>query len=63
MNLMITKGEKGFPGVVAEQVEDKHFRDFMPQPSEDTVLFLAGTTPQVKQLRAIAEKLGYKYII
>lgn len=62
MNLMLTQFEKGFPGMYGE-IEEKHFRDYLPQPDDETVLFLAGTTPQMIRLKEIAEKLGYKYVI
>ncbi len=35
----------------------------MPMPTEDTILFLAGTTAQVTALKEIANKMGYKYLI
>jgi hypothetical protein len=62
MNLMLTQFEKGFPGMYGE-IEEKHFSDYLPPTGEDTVLFLAGTTPQVIRLKEIANKLGYKYIV
>jgi hypothetical protein len=45
------------------EIEEKHFRDYLPPTDEDTVLFLAGTTPQVIRLKEIAGKLGYKYLV
>ena len=30
---------------------EKHFKDYLPPADEDTVLFLAGTTPQVIRLK------------
>lgn len=35
----------------------------MPPVSDDTVIFLAGTTEQVNQMKNVAMKLGYKYIV
>ena len=62
MNVMLTQFEKGFPGMYGE-IEEKYFKDYLPPAGEDTVLFLAGTTPQVIRLKEIANKLGYKYIV
>lgn len=50
MNLMLTQPQKGFPGIVGE-IGAKHFKDYLPPASDETLLFVAGTTPQVANLK------------
>lgn len=62
MNLMLAQPQKGYPGIVGE-IQEKHFIDYLPPASEETLLFVAGTTPQVANLKTIANKMGYKYVV